>query len=127
MTTSRSIPLDIVDLADKQAAAKLELDSLIDEWRYAHGAQDKNAWMGQGQCSHGYLSAVDRTTCICNSGWTGPRCETDAIPSCVRGQDNPCLEGLRFSRAASPKSCDCLAECAEHMQQSLQEFFGEEG
>lgn len=78
-------------------------------------------------CVHGYLSAADRRTCICNIGWTGPRCNDNAIPSCKEGGSEPCYGSLRFSRAAREQSCECLQECVAHTRSVVEETFGAEG
>lgn len=35
-------------------------------------------------CIHGYFSAADKATCVCNYGWVGPACAENALPTCIR-------------------------------------------
>ena len=78
-------------------------------------------------CIHGYLSAADRYTCVCNSGWAGPSCDVDMLPSCNRGAGQPCLGDLRFSGPAENQTCECVRECVEHTMSVMRRTFGDKG
>ena len=83
--------------------------------------------MYEDQCVHGYLSAADRYTCVCNSGWVGPKCDIDALPSCIRGPGQPCMGDLRFAGTAENQTCECVAECVEHTIEMMRKTFGDRG
>ena len=76
------------------------------------------------KCVYGYPSTNEENTCICNTDWTGQRCEVDPIPSCDRStflscgdvlylfshsQDNPSLKRTEFP------PCQCADECVSHL------------
>lgn len=46
--------------------------------------QSSDAEHGSVKCIHGYLSAADKSTCVCNYGWVGLDCAENALPTCVR-------------------------------------------
>ena len=94
---------------------------------HAHSPVWSSPSSSSPRCSHGYISSADRSTCVCNTGWTGPDCSRDALPSCVRGRGEPCFGDLRFTGTAETQSCECLAECVSYVRDARREVFGDRG
>ena len=76
------------------------------------------------KCVYGYPSTNEENTCICNTDWTGERCEVDPIPSCDRETFLSCGDVLyRFAHSQEHPglketvfpSCQCADECVSHL------------
>ena len=76
------------------------------------------------KCVYGYPSTNEENTCICNTDWTGERCEVDPIPSCDRETFLSCGDILyRFAHSQELPglketvfpSCQCADECVSHL------------
>jgi hypothetical protein len=67
-------------------------------------------------CSHGHVNPYVRPLrCVCEYGWSGQRCDVDAIPACRRaGDGREHHEGIREVDACTsrkPLPCGCLRQC----------------
>ena len=104
-------PLDDNTLSSRTAYASIPVPELVRA-------------NSDSKCVYGYPSTNEENTCICNTDWTGQRCEVDPIPSCDRStflscgdvlylfshsQDNPSLKRTEFP------PCQCADECVSHL------------
>mmetsp|Transcript_8753 Transcript_8753/g.27558 ORF Transcript_8753/g.27558 Transcript_8753/m.27558 type:complete len:121 (-) Transcript_8753:1643-2005(-) len=60
-----------------------------------------------GLCLHGHPSP--QAGCICVYGWSGSRCDTFVLPSCLASPD--AAPETAVCTAKRPLSCACVAEC----------------
>ncbi|EOD13001.1 hypothetical protein EMIHUDRAFT_256998 [Emiliania huxleyi CCMP1516] len=58
-------------------------------------------------CLHGHPSP--QAGCICVYGWSGSRCDTFVLPSCLASPD--AAPETAVCTAKRPLSCACVAEC----------------
>ncbi|CAL6309509.1 unnamed protein product [Bathycoccus prasinos] len=73
-------------------------------------------------CVHGYVSTTDGK-CVCNTDWSGERCEINPAPSCDRLKYGSCGDVL-FQNAIRTRphikekqeipTCKCVDECLQH-------------
>ena len=75
------------------------------------------------RCVHGYPSSKDGHECICNTDWTGAKCDENPAPSCDRFTFGSCGDVLTRQITVRPRSapeikefpsCKCVDECIEY-------------